>query len=70
MFDLSCVQPDATIQNHTTRKPKVDDAKCWDPFDFRRNEEVDRNMVIRHLQRRLANLHLELANYKVQLKFM
>lgn len=38
------------------------------PFNFRRNEEVDKNMVIRRLQRRLAKLHLELANYKVHFK--
>ncbi|KAL9955265.1 hypothetical protein ACROYT_G036563 [Oculina patagonica] len=29
-----------------------------------RNEEVDKNMVIRRLQTTLAKLHLELANYK------
>ena len=34
-------------------------------FTFRRNEEIDKNMVIRRLQTTLAKLHLELAHYKV-----
>lgn len=39
-------------------------------FTFRRNEEIDKNMVIRRLQTTLAQLHLELANYKKQNKFL
>ena len=49
----------------STQRRVITKTKCCSRFNFRRNEEVDKNMVIRRLQRKLAKLHLELANYKV-----